>query len=189
MVKYNRNYIYGAKPPQINGGIFMFGKSKEFVSPRAKSFGEKVGVWGCFAAVLLIVAVLITKIPWVGGICLMLMVVPFYINKIFTREVACILTGDKLTVEIIDYKQNRTPLGEGVFLENLEVCARIDDCAHNDALKATYQCVTDARTSQKSSGACFAAFERDSKRTLVYFEYNEMMIEEMKKYAAEKIFV
>lgn len=167
----------------------MFEKSKEFVSPKAKSPKENAIVWGMAAVIAAVVAFLVVKVAWVAGISAMLIVVPVYLNKVFTKEVACIMTGDKLTVELIDFKQNRTALCEGVFVENLEVCAKVNDNEHNDALKATYQSTIDARTSSKSPDACFAAFERDGKRSLVYFEYNDMMIGEMKKYAADKIFI
>ncbi len=167
----------------------MFEKGKEFVFPKAKSAKETAIIAAMWVIVAAAVAIIIAKAAWVGGISAMLVVVPIYINKAFTREIACTLTGDKLTAELVDFKQKRTPIGEPVFLEDLEVCARTDDQKHNDALKATYHKTVDARTSPHSKTGCFAAFERDGKRSIFYFEYNEMMIGEMKKYAEDKIFI
>lgn len=166
----------------------MFEKSKEFVAPKAKTGQEIAIIAAAWVVVLAIVAVIISKVSFVGGISLMIGVVPLYLNKRFTKEFAYTLAGDKLTVELVDYKQKRTPVGNPVFLENLEVCAKVDDSAHNDALKATYAETIEGRTSPKSKTAYFAAFERDGKRTLVYFEPADMLLGEMKKYAEGKIF-
>ncbi len=167
----------------------MFEKSKEFVAPKAKTAGEVAIIAAAWVVVAAVVGLIMFKVSWVGGISAMLVVVPLYLQKLFTREFAYTLVGDKLTVDIVDFRQNRTSLGNPVFLENLEVCAKVDDTAHNDALKATYVQTVEARTSPKSKTACFAAFERDGKRSLVYFEPVDMLVDEMKKYAADKIFI
>ncbi len=167
----------------------MFEKSKEFVAPKAKTAGEVAIIAAAWVVVAAAVGLIMMKVSWVGGISAMLVVVPLYLQKLFTREFAYTLVGDKLTVEVVDFRQNRTPLGSPVFMEDLEVCARIDDSAHNDALKATYVQTIEARTSPSSKTACFAAFERDGKRSLVYFEPVDMLVAEMKKYAADKIFI
>ena len=167
----------------------MFEKSKEFVAPKAKTAGEVAIVAAAWVVVIAIVGLIIWKVSWIGGISAFLIVIPFYLNKLFTREYAYTLVGDKLTVEVVDFRQKRTSLGNPVFLENLEVCAKVDDSAHNDALKATYAQTIEARTSASSKTACFAAFERDGKRSLVYFEPSDMLIAEMKKYAGSNIFV
>lgn len=166
----------------------MFEKSKEFVSPKSKTGAEAGILAAAWIIVVAAVALIIWKAAWIGGISIMLAVVPVYLNKVFTKEYAYVLMGDKLTVELVDYKQKRTPIGNPVFLEDLEVCARVDDMAHNDALKATYGQIIDARRSAGSKTSYFAAFERDGKRTLVYFEPTEMMLGEMKRYAENKIF-
>ncbi len=167
----------------------MFEKGKEFVFPKAKSAKETFIVVAAWVIVVAAVVLIIAKMAWVGGISAILAVFPVYITKIVKKEIVCSLVGDKLTAEVVDFKQKRVPLGEPVFLENLEVCAKMDDQKHNDALKATYQKTVDARTSSRSKDACFAAFERDGKRSIFYFEYNEMLIGEMKKYAEDKIFI
>lgn len=167
----------------------MFEKGKEFVAPKAKTPAEKAIIAAAWIVVIAIVAVIIKWVSWVGGISAFLIVVPFYLMKRFSREYAYTLTGDKLTVETVDFKQKRTPVGNPVFLEDLEVCAKVSDTAHNDALKATYAQTIDARTSPKSATACFAAFERDGKRSLVYFEPVDMFVDEIKKYAAAKVYI
>ena len=167
----------------------MFEKSKEFVAPKAKTAGEVAIIAAAWVVVAAVVGLIMFKVSWVGGISAMLVVVPLYLQKLFTREFAYTLVGDKLTVYIVDFRQNRTSIGNPVFLENLEVCAKVDDTAHNDALKATYVQTVEARTSPKSKTACFAAFERDGKRSLVYFEPVDMLVDEMEKYAADKIFI
>ena len=167
----------------------MFEIGKEFVAPKAKTSGEIAIIAIAWIVVIAIVAVIIKWVSFVGGISAFLVVVPIYLMKLFTREYAYTLTGDKLTVEIVDFKQKRTPVGNPVFLEDMEVCAKVDDAAHNDALKATYAQIIEGRTSPKSQTACFAAFERDGKRSLVYFEPVDMFVDEMKKYSGAKIFV
>lgn len=166
----------------------MFEKQKEFVAPKDKT-GAQAGIlaaaWLIIAA---IVAVIVIKVSWIGGISLMLIVVPLYLNRVFTKEFVYTLTGDKLTVELADFRQNKTAVGSPVFLEDLEICAAVNDSAHNDALKATYSQTIDARRSPKSKTAFFAAFEREGKRTLVYFEPVDMLLDEMRKYASDKIF-
>ncbi len=166
----------------------MFESSKEFVSPKDKSGKEKFILAASCIIIIAVVLFIVIKVSFIGAILAMLVVIPFYLNKIFTKEVSYTVSGDKLTVEIVDYKQKRTPVGSSVFLEDLEVCAKIDDSAHNDALKATYAEIVDGRRSPKSKTAYFAAFERDGKRTLVYFEPVDMLLDEMKRYAENKIF-
>lgn len=167
----------------------MFEREMEFTAPKAKTGAEKLILTLMWLVIIAAVAIIIMKVSWIGGICAMLVVVPLYLNKIFTKEYSYTLTGDKLTVCITDYKGNKAPVGKGVFLENLTVCALESDAAHNGAMKDEYINVIDARTSPSSKTAAFAAFERDGEKSIVRFEPSDMMIAEMKKYAKENIFI
>ena len=167
----------------------MFEREREFVAPKAKSGAELGIVIGITVVIVALVAFLVTKVPWIGGICAFLIVVPIYLNMSFKKEYCYSLVSDKLTVRISDFKGKKTDIGNPVFLENLVICAKESDNAHNAALKDSYAEVIDARSSANSKTASFAVFERDGKKTLIRFEPSDMMIAEMKNYAEGKIFV
>ncbi len=167
----------------------MFEREKEFVAPKAKTAGETGLVAGAAVLIVAIVAILITKVSLLGGLSAILIVIPFYLNTRTKKEYSYSFMSDRLSVSISDYKGKKTMIGEPVFLENLIVCAKDTDGAHNAALNDQYDEVIDARTSPSSKTAAFAAFERDGKKTLVRFEPVDMMAEEMKKYAKDKVFI
>lgn len=167
----------------------MFEREKEFVAPKAKTPAERVIVVGMTVFIVALVAFLVTKVPWIAGICAFLVVVPVYLNFRFKKEYAYAFVGDKLTVRVADFKGNKTDIGKPVFMEDLVVCAKEDDDRYNEALKATYQNLIDARTSPSSKTAVFAVFDRNGEKSLVRFEPVDMMIDEIKKFAADKVFV
>lgn len=166
----------------------MFERQMEYAAPKRKTAAEKGILAAAWIIILALVAFIVIKVSWIGGICIMLIIVPLYLNKKFTKEYAYVLTGDKLTVSVVDFKGEKTPIGNPVFLENLTVCAMESDQEHNGALKDTYDEVIDA-AAPKSTAAAFAAFDRDGRKTLVRFEPSDMMIAEMKKYAEKNIFI
>ncbi len=167
----------------------MFEREMEFVAPKAKTGKENAIVYGIAAVIIAVVAFIFIKVAWIGGICAIMLVVPIYMNKRFTKEYSYVLTGDKLTVDIVDFKGKKTPIGKPVFLENLVICAKDSDSQYNGKLNDTYSFVIDARTSPRSTTSAFGVFDRDGEKALVRFEPTDMMIAEMKKYAADKIFI
>lgn len=167
----------------------MFEREKEFVAPKAKT-GVELGIVIVAAVVIVaLVAFLVTTVSFIAGISGILIVVPIYLNMSFKKEYCYAFVGDKLTVRIADFKGKKTDIGKPVFIEDLVICAKESDEAHNKALKDTYSSVIDARTSPSSKTAVFAVFERDGVRTLVRFEPVDMMIDEIKRFAADKVLV
>lgn len=167
----------------------MFEREREFVAPKAKT-GAELGIVIAITVIIVgLVAFLVTKVPWIAGICAFLIVVPIYLNMSFKKEYCYSLVSDKLTVRLANFKGKKTDIGKPVFLENMVVCAMESDSAHNAALKDKYTEVIDARTSANSKTAAFAVFERDGVKTLIRFEPSDMMTAEMKKYAESKIFI
>ncbi len=167
----------------------MFEREKEFVAPKAKSGAELGIVIGITAVIVALVAVLVTKVPWIAGICAFLVVVPIYLNFTFKKEYSYAFVGDRLTVRLVNFKGKKTDIGQPVFMEDLVVCAKDSDERYNKALKDTYSNLIDARTSPNSKTAVFAVFDRAGQKSLVRFEPVDMMIAEMKGFAGDKIFV
>ena len=167
----------------------MFEREKEFVAPKAKTGAEMGIVIGALIFIVALVAFLVVKVSFIAGISGILIVVPIYLNMSFKKEYCYAFVGDKLTVRIADFKGKKTDIGKPVFMEDLVICAKESDEAHNKALKDTYSNVIDARTSPSSKTAVFAVFERDGEKSLVRFEPADMMIDEIKKFAGDKVFI
>lgn len=167
----------------------MFEREKEFVAPKAKTGAELCIVAGTAIVIVALVAFLVVKVSWIAGISAFLIVIPFYINMRFKKEFAYSFVGDKLTVRLANFKGDKTDIGQPVFMEDLVVCAKDSDDRYNKALNDTYANVIDARSSAGSKTAAFAVFERDGQKSLVRFEPVDMMIDEMKHFAGDKVFI
>ena len=167
----------------------MFEREKEFVAPKAKTGAENVIVAVSTVVIVALVAFLVMKVSWIAGISAFLIVIPIYLNMSFKKEYCYAFVGDKLTVRIANFKGNKTDIGKPVFVENLVVCAKESDGAYNKALNDTYTSVIDARTSPSSKTAAFAVFERDGEKTLVRFEPVDMMVDEIKRFAGDKVHI
>ena len=86
----------------------MFEREKEFVAPKAKTGAELGIVVGITVVIVALVAFLVTKVPWIAGICAFLIVVPIYMNFSFKKEYCYTLVGDRLTVKLANLKGKKT---------------------------------------------------------------------------------
>lgn len=145
---------------------------------------------GLILASLIIVFFIIPLIPFVKGFLIFFIVaIPFfayYVIKSQNIEYEYAYTNGELDVDRIVAESRRKRL-LSVDCKDFEIVAKVSSDKYSDEYRKIPNKV-EAVSSMTSPDVYFAVFENDGKRTILYFEPNDKMIEAMWKYIPRKFF-
>ncbi|AFK85274.1 MULTISPECIES: DUF6106 family protein [Thermoanaerobacterium] len=145
---------------------------------------------GLILASLVIVFFIIPLIPFVKGFLIFFIVaIPFfayYVIKSQNIEYEYAYTNGELDVDRIVAESRRKRL-LSVDCKDFEIVAKVSSDKYSDEYRKIPNKV-EAVSSMASPDVYFAVFENGGKRTILYFEPNDKMIEAMWKYIPRKFF-
>jgi len=157
---------------------------------KQKTSKDMLKAIGLILASLVIVFFIVPLIPFVKGFLIFFIVaIPFfayYVIKSQNVEYEYAYTNGELDVDRIVAESRRKRL-LSVDCKDFEIVAKVSSDKYSDEYRKIPNKV-EAVSSMTSPDVYFAVFENAGKRTILYFEPNDKMIEAMWKYIPRKFF-
>jgi hypothetical protein len=157
---------------------------------KQKTSKDMLKALGLILLSLVVVFFIIPLIPFVKGFLIFFIVaIPFfayYVIKSQNIEYEYAYTNGELDVDRIVAESRRKRL-LSVDCKDFEIVARVSSDKYSDEYRKIPNKV-EAVSSMRSPDVYFAVFENSGKRTILYFEPNDKMIEAMWKYIPRKFF-
>ena len=157
---------------------------------KQKTSKDMLKAIGLILASLVIVFFIVPLIPFVKGFLIFFIVaIPFfayYVIKSQNVEYEYAYTNGELDVDRIVAESRRKRL-LSVDCKDFEIVAKVSSDKYSDEYRKIPNKV-EAVSSMTSPDVYFAVFENGGKRTILYFEPNDKMIEAMWKYIPRKFF-
>ncbi|HHV74717.1 MAG TPA: hypothetical protein GXX41_08815 [Thermoanaerobacterium sp.] len=157
---------------------------------KQKTSKDMLKALGLILLSLVVVFFIIPLIPFVKGFLIFFIVaIPFfayYVIKSQNIEYEYAYTNGELDVDRIVAESRRKRL-LSVDCKDFEIVAKVSSDKYSDEYRKIPNKV-EAVSSMTSPDVYFAVFENGGKRTILYFEPNDKMIEAMWKYIPRKFF-
>ncbi|MDI3478472.1 MAG: hypothetical protein PWQ59_1997 [Thermoanaerobacterium sp.] len=157
---------------------------------KQKTSKDMLKALGLILLSLVVVFFIIPLIPFVKGFLIFFIVaIPFfayYVIRWQNIEYEYAYTNGELDVDRIVAESRRKRL-LSVDCKDFEIVAKVSSDKYSDEYRKIPNKV-EAVSSMTSPDVYFAVFENGGKRTILYFEPNEKMIEAMWKYIPRKFF-
>ncbi|MDE4542740.1 MULTISPECIES: DUF6106 family protein [unclassified Thermoanaerobacterium] len=157
---------------------------------KQKTSKDMLKALGLILLSLVVVFFIIPLIPFVKGFLIFFIVaIPFfayYVIKSQNIEYEYAYTNGELDVDRIVAESRRKRL-LSVDCKDFEIVAKVSSDKYSDEYRKIPNKV-EAVSSMTSPDVYFAVFENSGKRTILYFEPNDKMIEAMWKYIPRKFF-